>query len=47
MKDGGGDISLNPAFNLPQDVKDAVVKARSDILSGALAVPYNDQAPAQ
>jgi basic membrane protein A len=47
MKDGGSGFALNPAYDskLPQDVKDVVNKAKADILSGALKVPENDQAP--
>jgi basic membrane protein A and related proteins len=47
MKDGGSGFALNPAYDskLPQDVKDLVTKAQADILSGALKIPENDQAP--
>lgn len=44
MKDGGADIAPYHDLDstLPQDVKDAVAKAKADILSGSLEVPLNE-----
>jgi basic membrane protein A len=45
MKDGGSDLA--PYYNLesqiPQDVRDAVAKAKADILAGTLDVPANEE----
>lgn len=47
MPDGGGDIApLNEAL-VPQDVRDAVLEARDQILSGELVVELDDSPPEQ
>jgi basic membrane lipoprotein Med (substrate-binding protein (PBP1-ABC) superfamily) len=46
MKDGGADLAPyhDLESTIPQEVKDAVEQARADILSGALEVPYSEEA---
>lgn len=45
MKDGGSDIAPyhDLANEIPQEVKDAVNKAKADIMNGKLIVPYNEE----
>jgi basic membrane lipoprotein Med (substrate-binding protein (PBP1-ABC) superfamily) len=49
MREGGCDIAPyhGLADKVPQAVKDAVAKARADILAGTLTVPYNDSPPSK
>jgi basic membrane lipoprotein Med (substrate-binding protein (PBP1-ABC) superfamily) len=45
MKDGGSDLAPYHGLDsvIPQEVKDAVDKAKADIMAGTLEVPMNEE----